>query len=250
MARAKKSKAAPVDEMREFLARSREGKITYMLRCCDSQRRAHGGFVWPESGPVEAPDWQPTQECGHGLHGWLMGAGDASASINHSDPNAVWLVCAVFADDAIDLNSKVKVPRAWVTYSGTRDAAVQQIVDLCGVGVVYATATAGARGTATAGDAGTATAGARGTATAGARGTATAGDAGTATAGYAGTATAGARGTATAGEGGIIAIRRWNSKRWRIEVAHVGEDGIEPNRPYRLDDNGCFVRADKGVDDV
>ena len=113
------------------------------------------------------------------------------------------------------------------------------------------TATAGDRGTATAGDFGTATAGNYGAATAGYRGTATAGYQGTATAGYQGTATAGDqgtatagdRGTATAGEDGVLIIQRWNGKRYRYQVANVGEDGILPNTPYQLDEDGKFVKA-------
>jgi hypothetical protein len=104
------------------------------------------------------------------------------------------------------------------------------------------TATAGNRGTATAGYAGTATAGYAGTATAGNRGTATAGYAGTATAGYAGTATAGDDGTATAGNRGIIVSRWWDEKneRYRLVVGYVGENGINPNTKYVLNENHEF----------
>jgi hypothetical protein len=108
------------------------------------------------------------------------------------------------------------------------------------------TATAGDSGTATAGDSGTATAGDRGTATAGYSGTATAGDSGTATAGDSGTATAGDRGTATAGDRGTLNIRWWDSKhdRYRMVVGYVGEDGIEANVAYKLDETTRkFVKA-------
>ena len=118
----------------------------------------------------------------------------------------------------------------------------------------YGTATAGNKGTATAGSDGTATAGYKGTATAGDYGTATAGDYGTATAGHGGTATAGNKGTATAGDGGTatagdggtLQIKWWDekSRRYRIATVYVGEDGILPNVPYRLDSEGKFVRAD------
>jgi len=73
--------------------------------------------------------------------------------------------------------------------------------------------------------------------TAGYAGTATAGDAGTATAGDGGTATAGARGTATAGDGGIIVLRRWDGKRFRLIVQHIGEDGFKPGVKYRWDES-------------
>jgi len=106
------------------------------------------------------------------------------------------------------------------------------------------TATAGKWGTATAGDGGTATAGDGGTATAGYEGTATAGDGGTATAGKWGTATAGYEGTATAGDKGTLIIRRWDGKRYRTVVGYIGENGLEPNTPYKLNDAGEFVKAD------
>ncbi len=108
------------------------------------------------------------------------------------------------------------------------------------------TATAGRRGTATAGDAGTATAGDAGTATAGDEGTATAGRRGTATAGDEGTATAGDEGTATAGYAGTLVLAYVDKRsRWRLKVGYIGEDGLEPNVPYRLDEDGKFVRADQ-----
>ena len=106
------------------------------------------------------------------------------------------------------------------------------------------TATAEKWGTATAGDGGTATAGDGGTATAGKWGTATAGDGGTATAGDGGTATAGYEGTATAGDKGTLIIRRWDGKRYRTVVGYIGENGLEPNTPYKLNDAGEFVKAD------
>ncbi|HBO7492741.1 TPA: hypothetical protein N2A39_005318 [Pseudomonas aeruginosa] len=109
----------------------------------------------------------------------------------------------------------------------------------------WGTATAGYKGTATAGNWGTATAGNWGTATAGDEGTATAGDEGTATAGYKGTATAGYKGTATAGEKGEIRIRYWDEKteRYRTVIGYIGEDGLEPNVPYKLSAGRKLVRA-------
>ncbi|EIU3463812.1 hypothetical protein L4P80_001037 [Pseudomonas aeruginosa] len=109
----------------------------------------------------------------------------------------------------------------------------------------WGTATAGGEGTATAGNWGTATAGYKGTATAGYKGTATAGGEGTATAGNWGTATAGDEGTATAGEKGEIRIRYWDEKadRYRTVIGYIGEDGLEPDVPYKLNADRKFVRA-------
>ena len=180
------------------------------LRTCDAQRRGHGGFQWPESGYVEAPDWSPEPCCGRGLHGLLWGEGEAF-HLSAAD-DAVWLVVSVEATDIVDLDGKVKFPRGEVVYCGDRDGAVAYILANGGAGKAcayarapagaYGAATAGEGGTATAGYSGTATAGDYGVATAGAYGTATAGDYGTATAGYSGTATAGAYGAATAGDYG------------------------------------------------
>jgi hypothetical protein len=256
--------------------------LVYILRTCRYDMTSHGGFTWPESGPVEAPDWSPVRKCGQGLHGLPWGEGDASL-LDWSD-DARWLVVEVEAATVVDLDGKVKFPRGTVVHCGDRLSATADIIARGATGaVVGAVVTAGDRGTATAGDWGTATAGYRGTATAGYRGTATAGhestataghestatagdwgtatagdwgtatagdrgtatagDWGTATAGYRGTATAGYWGTATAGYRGTIILRRWDGVRYRTVVGYVGEDGIEPNVAYRLDDAGKFVRA-------
>ena len=214
-----------------------------ILRTCRADMTAHDDFVWPESGPVEAPDWDPTPKCGHGLHGLLWGCGDAS-SITY--PAGRWLVVRAKAADVVDLGGKVKFRRGQVVVVGTRDEAIAYL-DAHGAAdkpVVYATRTAGDRGTATAGDGGTATAGDggtatagySGTATAGYSGTATAGDHGTAMAGYGGTAMAGDGGTATAGDGGQIRIGWFDGRRYRTAVGYVGEDGIKANTPYRVVD--------------
>ena len=183
-----------------------------ILRTCNANMQSHGGFQWPRSGRVSAPDWDPVKGCGKGLHGFLRGEGGGGLADWHTE--ASWVVAEV--ETFVDLGDKVKFPNAEVIFVGTRlettalvkarypDAAVIGANVAVGEGRVAVvgyggTATAGDRGTATAGYRGTATASYRGTATAGEYGTATAGDGGTATAGYRGTATAGDYGTATAG---------------------------------------------------
>ena len=49
--------------------------------------------------------------------------------------------------------------------------------------------------------------------------------------------------TARAGAGGAIALTYHDGERYRIAVAYVGEDGIEPNVDYRVTDAGEFVKA-------
>ena len=228
-----------------------------VLKSLPASMKAYGGFQWPESGAVFAPDWKPTEECGNGLHGWLWGAGDAG--LRCMDDDAKWLVLSV-PSDFVDLGQKVKFPSCEIKYLGDRETAVAIIQHYApgGTPAMFGTATAGNRGTATAGDRGTATAGDegtatagdegtatagyRGTATAGNRGTATAGDEGTATAGDEGTATAGDRGTATAGDEGVIIIHWWDiaAEKKRRKIALVDGLTILPGVKYRLNDLAEF----------
>jgi len=220
-----------------------------ILRTCNADMTSHGGFKWPRSGHVAAPDWNPAPECGGGLHGFLRGEGNGDLADWSSD--AVWLVAEV--ETYVDLKGKVKFPAANVIFAGSRleSAAIvkARYPDAAVIGANVAVehnrvAVVGYQGTATAGNGGTATAGDYGTATAGDWGTATAGYEGTATAGNRGKATAGYYGTATAGEGGMLQIYYYDrNDRRRIATAYVGEDGIKPNVKYRLDGSANFVEA-------
>jgi hypothetical protein len=102
----------------------------------------------------------------------------------------------------------------------------------------YGTAIAGNFGTAKVGKYGTAKAGDCGTAKAGYKGTAIAGNFGTAQAGSCGTAIVGEDGTASAGEGGKIMIDYcdYEKLRMRTLIGYVGENGIEPNTLYIVQD--------------
>jgi hypothetical protein len=200
-----------------------------VLRTCAANMTSNDGrFTWPESGHVEAPDWKPTNECGNGLHGFLRGEGDGSLA-NWAD-DAKWLVVEVALDTVIDLGGKVKFPAGDVVFCGARADAISCLKEHGVSGAIIGDAViAGSHGTATAGDGGTATAGSHGTATAGSHGT----------------ATAGSYGTATAGDGGILNIRWWDGKRYRLAVFYVGEDGFEPGAAYKADEHGKPVRVEK-----
>jgi hypothetical protein len=116
-------------------------------------------------------------------------------------------------------------------------------------------ATAGDGGLARADEFGTATAGTGGVAIIDAGGTAVAGDSGLAVARWNAAAVAGnngmafawddscSGGTVQAGEGGVLLIRWQDGSRYRVAVAHVGEGGIKPNTPYKLNEAGTFVEA-------
>ena len=199
---------------------------TLVLRCCASDMSSANGFVWPGVGEIaEAPDWKKNKNCGNGLHGWLYGQGDCSSSSYWSHEGARWLAVEVEESSIVTLGGKCKFPRGKVVFVGERHEAAAFVMahepraaNVAIIGLVAAT-----------GDGGVVQVGALGSATAGYRGTATAGDSG----------------TATAGEYGTICIRHWDSKadRYRVKVAYVGEDGIEPNVAYRLDDKLNFVKA-------
>jgi hypothetical protein len=234
-----------------------------LLRTCDRDLKAYGGFQWPSSGLVVAPDWSSRDCCGFGLHGLPWGEGDAG-HLSTSE-SAKWLVVEAVDSTVVHITEggggKSKFPACNVVYCGDRDGATKYIYEHGGVGkaVAYGKATAGDSGTATAGDSGTATAGysgtatagysgkatagAYGTATAGYSGTATAGDSGKATAGYSGKATAGAYGTATAGDRGLIQISYWDetNNRPRIKLGYIGEGGLEAGVEYKLDSRFEFV---------
>jgi hypothetical protein len=190
-----------------------------VLRTCAADMSSHeGAFRWPESGPVEAPDWDPIPECGKGLHGLLWGEG--KGELLCWDTDARWLVVEVAANVVVDLGGKIKFPRGVVVHCGNLSSATQYLSERApDRAVVGRTATAGDWGTATAGY----------------RGTATAGDQGTATAGY--------RGTATAGDQGTLVLRWWDGNRYRIATFYVGEDGIEANQRYRLDTKGSPTKV-------
>ncbi len=200
-----------------------------VLRTCDAAMRAHGGFVWPEAGPVEAPDWRDDTTCGGGLHGLLWGAGD-DALVSWAE-DARWLVVEVLAADIRDLGGKVKFPRGTVVHCGTRETATQYVAEHGGAGraIVGVTLTGGYGSTLTGGD----------------RSTLTGGYGSTLTGGDDSTLTGGDRSTLTGGDRSTLSIRWWDSRaeRYRIAVGYVGEDGIEAGVAYRCDDAGKLVRA-------
>ena len=177
-----------------------------VLRACRPNMQSPSsdarGFTWPEAGEVAAPDWDPYPRCGGGLHGWLWGEGKVHGNIPDdviNDPKSRWLVVEVAKSSIVELPGKVKFPRGEVVFVGDREAAVAYLVERApsGKSIAFNTATAGDRGTAT----------------------------------------AGYGGTATAGESGTIAIRWYDPKcdKYRLAVAEVGEQGIEPATAYFLE---------------
>jgi hypothetical protein len=102
-------------------------KKALVIRTCNADMTAHGGFIWPKEGNVEAPDWNPTAECGGGLHGLIDGFGNYSLLSSAHD--AVWQIVEVERAECIDIEGKVKFPRGTVIYSGDMAIAMTKISD-------------------------------------------------------------------------------------------------------------------------
>ena len=180
-----------------------------VLRTCDAQMRSEHtpAFVWPTSGPVEAPDWDPDpdRDCGGGLHGLLWGCGDAS--MLSSSSTVRWLVVAVDPADIAnpDAPGKVRFRAGEVVLVTTDRAEAVAHLEANGAALlptVYGTSTSGRGGTSISGYRGTSTSGHRGTSTSGDRGTSISGHGGTSISGDHGTSTSGHRGTSTSGDCG------------------------------------------------
>ena len=126
------------------------------LRTNAQNLRSHGGFQWPESGKVNAPDWSPAAECGNGLHFLKWGDGDVNLLHSPYDQKTKWLVISTPEKGAVDLNGKSKCEECEVVYCGEKQGAIDLLVAHAPAGtkIAYSTATAGTRGTATAGDEG------------------------------------------------------------------------------------------------
>ena len=129
-----------------------------VLRTCKADMSSNSeyanGFRWPKSGLVKCDDWQPTKECGHGLHGLLWGEG--AGNLLNWDVDAVWLIVEIDPTTAIDLDGKIKFPSGVVVYCGTRETAPKWLSEHGGAGraIASGTATAGYGGTAKTGEIG------------------------------------------------------------------------------------------------
>jgi hypothetical protein len=261
---------------------SAKPETVLVLRTCAADGSSSHGFKWPESGPVEAPDWKPTEECGNGLHGWLWGHGNWS--LKTQGEKIKWLVLEVESSTIVDLKDKIKFPRANVlaSFAAWNDAMFfirnrRPLSEATTVATGYyghASATGnyghasatGYSGYASAtGDYGHASAtgyyghasatgyyghasatGDYGHASAtGNSGHASAtGDYGHASAtGDSGWSIGGYSAKVKADKNGALTLLWNDGKRPRVAVAYVGEDGIKPDTWYSLDSKGKFIEV-------
>lgn len=180
-----------------------------VLRTTDKDGKAYGGFQWPTSGMVEAPDWDGKPECGGGLHGLPKGVGHAG----YLNTDGVAQVVKVDKlDGYIEFEDKCKFKRGDVIFFGELQEAANIIkAQYPGEPVVYCTLTGGYHSTLTGGEGST--------------------------------LTGGHYSTLTGGDYSTLIFKYWGGHRDRIIIGYVGEDEIEPNVAYRLDDDHKIVRA-------
>ena len=106
-----------------------ENEILVLRDVC-ADMTSYGGFVWPASGHVEAPDWQDTDKCGHGLHGLPWGCG---GDYRIGGGGAKWLVVKVSIADGNyrhgsgEMRDKCKFRCGDVVMCGSREDAVSLI---------------------------------------------------------------------------------------------------------------------------
>ena len=95
-----------------------------VLRTVKADGTSHGGFQWPleVDAVAEAPDWKPLGECGNGLHGLVNAEGNWSLLDWGFEAKA--LIVEVEKSTVIELNGKVKFPRAVVKQVTTLTAAI------------------------------------------------------------------------------------------------------------------------------
>ena len=182
-----------------------------VLRACRADLTSRNGFSW-KSKHVKAPDWSSAPQCGSGLHGWLNGQGHPDVWEHRDDDK--WLILAVKTSTVVDLGGKVKFPAARALYVGSKVETASLLASILpGVPVMFANLTGGHYSTLTGGDGST--------------------------------LTGGDRSTLTGGECSTLQVKWWDhvASRERIATAYVGEDGIEANTAYKLDDNHQFIKA-------
>ena len=199
-------------------------KVLVVRQCAHDGSSSHD-FIWPKSGPVTCPDWEPHNRCGNGLHGWPWGLALGDGSCQNYD--WLWLVVAVDPRGVVDVGDaqgKVKFKQGEVIFAGEWWKAMK----LTEEGRVAWIHQAAQGQSATSGYSSSA-----------------------ASVGKSSVAVCSGIGSrAKAGEYGAIALAWWNEKQQRSEMccARVvnGKNGtLKPGVWYRLNARGKFVQ-DKG----
>ena len=92
-----------------------------ILRKCKENRTSHNGsFTYPESGYVEASDWNGEAKCGGGLHGLLWGHG----SFDLEPYGTLFQVIEAESENVIEFNGKCKFKCGMVLFCGSQQEAI------------------------------------------------------------------------------------------------------------------------------
>ena len=207
-----------------------------VLRSCNSDMSSYNNFIWPVSGDVAAPDWNPAPIRGGGLHGLKWGYGDLGL-LNWAD-DAKWLVVEVVEAEYVDLGMKVKFPRGKVVYCGEYTEAVTIISDAFIARTIADSETDENIQAASGNSSQLAASG---------------NSSRLAASGYSSQLAAsgedsivcgvGLNSIGSAGTNGCIALVWHDGKRYRIAVGYIGENGIEANTKYCVDRFGKLAEV-------
>ncbi len=97
------------------------------IRTVDKNFRAYGGFSWPKSGYVAAPDWDKSPQCGGGLH--MLPNGDGDWGLMSWDLDAIAQVCEYDKREAVSVDGdKIKVPQCNVIKTGSLYTLLAEVV--------------------------------------------------------------------------------------------------------------------------
>jgi len=96
--------------------------MVLILRKCEKDGSSRNGFKYGQVGDtVTAPDWDPTPECGKGLHGLKQGNGDWGL-LQGDD----WLVIEANDEDVVDIDkNKCKFRNGKILYRGDKEGLHQ-----------------------------------------------------------------------------------------------------------------------------
>ena len=169
-------------------------KYEYIIRTVENDYTSYNNFQWPKSGQVKAKDWQPTLECGNGLHGLRIG--QQSPGVWYGD--GIVLLLQVPASTIIDLedNSNCKFPECKIVMSGNMNEISNYLYkENISIEGLYNRTQISDQLEIWNG-------------------------------GY--------NSTLTAGDGSTLICRYWDGNKYRFATAYVGENDIKPNQAYKV----------------
>ena len=235
----------PAKKIEEKLPEPEFKDPVLILRTCNKDLKSYKGFQWPKEGPVSAPDFNPSPECGHGLHGLLEGQGDWG--LLDWSVSAKALIVETDRSQLIELGGKVKFQSGIVKRVATIAALLCEF--LCNAAKIKKEVSDLQKATSS-----TAAVDENSHSSSDPSSQlAASGDSSQlAASGYSSKLAASGRSSlvigashgcvARAADGGTLVLTRWvdKEKRWRVSVAYIGENGIKADTDYKLNDAGEF----------